>query len=323
MYLKTVVVISLVLLISPSILAQDLEERFATFLFEQADVSKRFSVLIEKISISETKDSDGKDEVGAGRILQRFVMGNRGAWQRIDGINFNLMGPTDLSSKSRESQLVHENGGWYYSFYPRSPTDKITRFGVKAGIVDLRPTDTRRIHPFNIATTQYGGVISEQNTSIVQFSPKLVNEEVLRDGRTRMTMFLPIGDVFVVTFNKDHSWCIEEIEFQVKINEVSQQNPPPLLSLTKDMLKEYRTYATNRTQWEDVGSDQRVPKRTIISSIGVARQVRKVEMEIRFLDWKFGDDVDEELLDDDNFTPEKLQKAMDFDKLRQRFDELR
>ena len=86
------------------------------------------------------------------------------------------------------------------------------------------------------------------------------------------------------------------------------------------MLKEYRTYATNRTQWEDAGIDHRVPKRTIISSNSAGV---KDEMEIRFMDWKFGEDVDEELLDDANFTPEKIRTTIDFDKLRQRFDDLR
>ncbi len=313
---RFVIIMSLILFTSQFAVAQDLEDRFSTFLLEQADVSKCFSVFIERISISESKDKEGKDDVGTVRILQRFVMGNNGAWQRIDGINFNLMSPSDLSEKSREAQLVHKNEGWYYSFYPRSPKDKILRFEVKSGIVGFRATSTRRKHPFNIATTQYGGVLAEEDTSIARLSPKLVEEEELRDGRTRMTMFLAMGDVYVVTFNKEHPWCIEEIDFQRKINEVSQENPPPLLSLTKDNLKDYRTYATNRTQWADVGSERRVPLRTIISS---NNRARKVEMEVRFLDWKFGDDVDEDLLDNLNFTPEKIQKTIDFDKLREGF----
>lgn len=318
---RMVMIVSWVILFAPQItVGQDIEDRFATFLLEQADVSKRFSVLIDKITISERKDKDEKEEIGTVRILQRFVMGNSGAWQRIDGINFQLVGPSDLSRESREAQLIHENEGWYLSFYPYSPKDEIKRFQVKAGIVDFRPTYTRRKHPFNIATTQVGGILIERDSSIARFSPKLVDEVKLPDGRTRMTMFMPIGDVFIVTFNEEHTWCIEEIEFQRKINEVSQEFPPPLLSLTKDMLKEYATYAINRTQWEDIGKDHRVPKRTIISSNSLGR---KEEIEIRFLDWKFGDDVDEELLDDDNFTLEKIRKTMDFDKLRQRFDELR
>ena len=317
---RMLVLVSLILFIPQVGSAQDIEDRFATFLLEQADVSKRFSVLIDRISISESKDENGRNSIGTVRILQRFVLGNRGAWQRIDGINFNLMRPSDLSRESRESQLIHENEGWYYSFYPSKPKEKISRFQVKAGVLDFRPTKTRRKHPFNLATTQVGGVLIEKDTSIVRFSPKLVDEETLPDGRTRMTMFLAMGDVYIVTFNKEHTWCIEEIEFQRKINEVYQENPPPLLSLTKEMLKEYRTYATNRTQWEDAGIDHRVPKRTIISSNSAGV---KDEMEIRFMDWKFGEDVDEELLDDANFTPEKIRTTIDFDKLRQRFDDLR
>jgi hypothetical protein len=78
------VLVSLILFIPQVGSAQDIEDRFATFLLEQADVSKRFSVLIDRISISESKDENGRNSIGTVRILQRFVLGNRGAWQRID-----------------------------------------------------------------------------------------------------------------------------------------------------------------------------------------------------------------------------------------------
>jgi hypothetical protein len=301
-------------------LAQDIEERFGTFLIEKADVSKRFSVFVERVIISERADPKGSVGVGTTRILQRFMMGNHGAWQRIDGINFNLMSPSDLSGQPREAQLVHENQGWYFSFYPRTPKEKISRFQVKAGIVNFRPTDSRRKHPFDIASTNYGAFLGEGYAGIASLSPKLVDEVVLKDGRTRMTMFMPNGFVYVVTFNKEYTWCIEEIEFQLKENHDFDPNAPPLRSLTKEMLKEYRTFATNQTKWEDVAG-HRVPIRTIITQQN--GKTSRDEMEARFLDWKFGDDVDEELLDDIHFTPEKIRKAMDFDKLRQRFDDLR
>ena len=110
-------------------------------------------------------------------------------------------------------------------------------------------TNTRRIHPFDIAVAQYTGFLQERDKhNLTMSSPKFVDEEKLPDGRTRMILFLPSGGVYLVTFNQEWTWCIKEIDFLKKINYVFQRNPPPLLSFTKEMLKEYRPYATNRTQ---------------------------------------------------------------------------
>jgi hypothetical protein len=44
--------------------------------------------------------------------------------------------------------------------------------------------------------------------------------------------------------------------------------------------------------------------------------------EVRFADWKQGDDVDVSLLDEVNFTEEKIRKSIDFQKVKNAFDEL-
>ena len=44
------------------------------------------------------------------------------------------------------------------------------------------------------------------------------------------------------------------------------------------------------------------------------------EYEIRFRDWKFMGDVDESLLDEANFTPEKISASIDFKAIRDMFD---
>ena len=44
--------------------------------------------------------------------------------------------------------------------------------------------------------------------------------------------------------------------------------------------------------------------------------------EVRFTDWKQGDDVDVSLLDEVNFTEEKIRKSIDFHKVKNAFDQL-
>ena len=44
--------------------------------------------------------------------------------------------------------------------------------------------------------------------------------------------------------------------------------------------------------------------------------------EVRVTDWKQGDDVDVSLLDEVNFTEEKIRKSIDFQKVKNAFDAL-
>lgn len=83
------------------------------------------------------------------------------------------------------------------------------------------------------------------------------------------------------------------------------------------MLKDYRIYATNRTEWKKIGNNQWVPWVTRISS---ERARGQSEDEIRFREWKFGDDVDLELLEEESFTPEKIRASIDFKAVRDLFD---
>jgi hypothetical protein len=44
---------------------------------------------------------------------------------------------------------------------------------------------------------------------------------------------------------------------------------------------------------------------------------------IRFLDWKFGDGVDESLLKTEGSTPSKIRNSVDFIQIKQKFDRLK
>jgi len=315
--------------------AQDIQERFAHFQLQKAQISEGMSVLIEKVNVTDQMELVPEVELGAPpkyrrelsskRTLQRVVFGANGQRRRMDAIAYSLFGGgADLAKLEHEAQLVHENEGWYCAQRGSLPKKKFERFQVKAGIVPMT-TDTRWKHPFDIAMSQAGGMRGDEESMLSQQSYTILEEETLKDGRTKLGVFNNLGAVYQMTFNKEEGWFTEEIAFLLKektreeeIAEV-QSGKKKLYTkeLISDTLKDYRLYATNRTEWKEVEPNHWVPWVTRISS---DIKDRKVEFEIRFRDWKFENDIDKSLLDEESFTPEKILASIDFKAVRDLFD---
>ena len=125
--------------------AQDIEARFAQYQLQKAQVDEGMSVLIEKVLVSEGVervvglDLDAPPkyqvELASNRTLQRLVVGANGLRKRLDGLSYSLLGDADMSSLDRESQLIHDNVGWYFFRTQKAPTKGIERFQVKGGVV--------------------------------------------------------------------------------------------------------------------------------------------------------------------------------------------
>ena len=183
-------------------------------------------------------------------------------------------------------------------------------------------TETRRKHPFDIALTQGAGLLGDDESLLTRLSYKTIEEEVLKDGRTRLTVTNERGGVYRMTFNKEEEWFIEELEFLSKPRTREEEiaaayaKRGPIV-VTKEMLPKYKTYATSRTEWKEVEKNRWVPWVTHISS---RLSDSDVEFEIRFRDWKFKGDFDESLLDEASFTPEKIAASIDFKAIRDLFD---
>ncbi len=320
-------------LLYSSILAQNINDRFAQFQLQRAIVCEGMSVLIEKVNVSDGVERIPELDLNAPpkfqralsstRILQRVVFGSNGRRKRLDAISYSLFGSDDLANSEHEAQLIHENVGWYCSQRRNAPSTKIERFQVKAGIVPMI-TDTRWKHPFDIATTQKGGLQGDEASGVYQQSYKTLEEETLKDGRTKLVVFNDLGALYRMTFNKEEEWFPEEIEFLLKsktreeeIAEAKGVRKRETKETIKATLKDFRLYATNRTEWKEVERNQWVPWITRISSDS---RGERVEYEIRFRDWKFRGDVDESLLDEVSFTPEKILASIDFKAVRDMFD---
>jgi len=267
-------------------------------------------------------------ELSSKRTLQRVVFGSNGQRRRMDAVAYSLFGGgADPASLEHEAQLVHENVGWYCVQKRNSPKKTFERFQVKAGIVPML-TDSRWQNPFDSATTQAAGLRIDAVSTVAQVPYTTLEEETLKDGRTKLVVFNENGAVYRMTFNKEEGWCPEEIVFLHK--EISREEEMALYQsgkkkiytkeLIQESLKDYRVYATNRTEWKEVEPNYWVPWVTRVSSDS---RGAKREFEIRFRDWKFKNDVDTTLLDEESFTPEKISASIDFKVVRDLFDSTR
>jgi hypothetical protein len=321
---------------SDVVVSQDLETRFAYHNFAKADVNDGFSVLIERASLHESKrplepgeaEQDPNEpkgfvrQVGTVRMLKRLVVAQKGKWQRVDGIEYPLMAHDgNLKKTTHNAELVHELEGWFYENHQLQSNlaPRLERFRIAGGVAPRFSSITRR-HPFDIAWAQAAGVNWIGRPGTVTYDHQVIDEKQLPDGRTQFLTFVPEGPVFRITFSKEESWCNEEVEFWIDDAQFDQVPRKKVALVTEEMIaRTYKRYAVNRTRWKKIG-DHFVPVLTFVSS---QTRFHNDDFEIRFADWKFGKDVDESLLDEANFTVDAIPKSIDFNAIRDLFDNLR
>jgi hypothetical protein len=317
---------------------QDFAARFAEFELKKAEISEGFSVLVERVTLKDgikrvsqednTAPAKYQNEVTSTRTLQRIVFGDNGRKKRMDGLEFSILDNTDIARIDREAQLIHENVGWYHLNSRRTPNAGVAQFQVKAGVVPME-TETRWKHPFYSSLSLSGDLRFDHSSAHAMYPCKTTVEETLPDGIDRLTVYNALGGVCRFKFGRDQEWRIEEVEFLEKVHGMSReeeiaeaknlaigkQRKP--ITITKEMLKDYKTFAITRTEWREVEKDCWVPWSTRIYS---EETTENVENEIRYRDWKFMGDVDDTLLDEANFTPEKIAASIDFKAIGDLFD---
>jgi hypothetical protein len=296
------------------LVAQDdkLEDRLAYLQFERDDLDqKKMSVLIEKYRVEESPEYRGS-RLSANRILQRFMCDGRENL-RIDAIKLNALGDEDVNKSHTEAQLVTRVKGLHYrGKYPKD--QMFLKFEVRAGAMPVATFSCRK-HPFEIATTTATGNRHDgDNNSMLEISPKnkkIIEDKVLPDGRRYWKFFVSNDAAIGLTFNKEENWCIEQMECFVDVS-----NPS---NTSESDPKNLKLYASNRAQWKKNSENgQLLPSRVYLESDDHGKET----WEIRFVDWKFGDQVDTSLFDEVNFTEEKIKKSIDFRKAKQMFDDL-
>jgi hypothetical protein len=292
---------------------EELEKRLAFLQLERDDLDrKKMSVLIEKFLMQESSIS-GTTRFRSVRILQRFVCDGSSSRERIDAVRLDGLGDQDVKKSLLEAQLIMKHKGIH--FCGNYPEDKMfLNFEVRVGVSPVQ-TDTFRKHPFAIATTSAtGNRLDGNRATMLVISPKkgsIIEQKELPGGQSYWKFYDSNSAAIGLKFYKDEEWCIEQIEaFADDSNQSTTAKSDP-----KDM----KRYATTRTEWrKHPRLDQFLPYKVLMES----DDHRQESWEVRFTDWKQGDAVDVSLLDEANFTEEKIRKSIDFQKVKNAFDEL-
>jgi hypothetical protein len=315
--------------------AQNLETRFASHNFAKANVNDGFSVLIERVSLHESNrplepgeaEQDPSAPTGffrqvySVRVLSRLVVALNGKWQRVDGIECPLIGNDgNLTKATHIAELVQEQEGWFYENDQQSNrVPRVERFRIGGGAGPRFSTISRR-HPFDIAWGQAAGVVWTERPGTVTYNHRVIDEKQLPDGRTQFLTFVPEGPVFRITFSKEESCCNEEVEFWIDDAQFDQVPRKKVALVTEEMIaRTYKKYAVNTTRWKKIGAHY-VPILTFVTS---QTRFHNDEFEFRFSDWRFGEDLNDSLLDEANFTVDAIPKSIEFNAIRDRFDNLR
>jgi hypothetical protein len=307
-------------------ISQDINDRLAEYQLEREWADDGMSVLIDRIELSVLEpvatlidEEEGRTPTKrllSRRVLQRLTIGEKGRKKRIDTTEYELLDASEVFGDHKEAQLLHENVGWYNFRMSGFPKEGIIRLQLKGGTPAIQ-TRTQWKHPFIVATTVATSILDSREDSIIRFEYKVIEEEPLADGRTRILAFINTGAVHRIIFAKEPTWLVEEVEFYVRNAEWERANPAPPTTVTKQDLAKYELYARTQTKWKDLGQNRFVPWQANLYQKGGSGED---QYEFRFRDWKFGDDVDLKLLEEESFTEAKIDASIDFFKIRQMFD---
>lgn len=293
---------------------EDLEERLAYLQLERDDLDRRkFSVLIEKYRMTEVPIPNQGNRLISERFLQRYVRDGKANLERIDAVKLNALSVEDVNKSLTESQLIGSVKGVHYR--GKYPADqRFITLEVKAGTTAMQTLSGRK-HPFAITSTSgVGNRIDGDRDSLFTLSPKnkdVFERKQLPDGRSNFLFYVSNSAAIALTFSKDETWCIEQLELLS-----DHSNLDNLKKSDPTMLK---VYCTCRTQWKKQGKEQMwLPVKMQIEEDNVLKE----SWEIRFTEWKFGDDVDVSLLDEANFTEEKIKASIDFQQVKRIFDDM-
>jgi hypothetical protein len=294
---------------------EDVEKRFAFLQLERDDLDqKKVSVLIEKFIMEESSSPDSRvAQVSSSRMFQRFVRDGNSSRERIDAVRFDGLGDQDVKKSLTEAQLIMKNKG-IHCYGNASPEKMFLSFEVRSGFSKVQ-ADTFRKHPFAIATTTAtGNRLDGDIGSMLAALPKkgsIIEQKDLEDGRRFVKCYDSNFSAVGITFHKEEEWCVEQ--FETFIDRANKS--PTMKSDPKDM----KRYAITRTEWRNHPEfDQFLPYKVQTESDDHGKE----SWEVRFTDWKQGDDVDVSLLDEANFTEEKIRKSIDFQKVKNAFDQL-
>ncbi|XZE22045.1 hypothetical protein SH449x_001961 [Pirellulaceae bacterium SH449] len=292
------------------VFADEFDALFDDFFLEKSMIDDGFSVWIEKTILAD----EGPESVVATARYQRFSAKQGARIQRIDGIALDLFNENEGKNANIEHQLVDFDNSKSLYYNRTHIGSSVVNQEVRGGKV-LRATFTRRKHPFELTITNGTGSQTESQTGIAYHKSVKIIEESRDHLGQRIVLATPgpLG-AYQVKFHKDFHWCPIEIKFYSNPREDRSKSPS-----TPDEVRKWDHYATIQSKWIEIKEHKFIvpEKVTVSSSDGLTE-----EKEFRFVDWKFGKEVDESLFDQSRFVPGELDGSIDFSSIRKKFEGL-
>lgn len=290
--------------------ASETSDRAAQFLLAKQKVSDHMSVDVRAQGILENSDSS----INTFETLQRILICDEGRRYRLDGEQGNL---TSESPKFnlRESLLFLKDKALYVNFL--EPMPQIKNFQVREGVSEVR-TQTKRKHPFDLATGNLGSSMIEGEMGLFSCQFSVIAESELADGKFKSVVLLSnnLGAREVI-FSKDPNWTPLSIKY---FSRREAKLPTGRKVEEKDIYKWTHT-CTTTAEWtrleSELDEELFVPR---IIRIDSDKDNKNESREYVFLNWNVGE-VDPNLFDEAVFTRDNIPKQIDFEKLRRTFDE--
>jgi hypothetical protein len=289
-------------------LAQDADQMIEEAVLHCAKLSENYSVIgcFEMLSTKESHSNGGRLE-GELEISQKLFRIVRST--KTNSVRFDLQSSSDRSdSKTFEHSLV-KNGA--------------TRVAWGSEPAKFNPDGTPRVKSLNAMNkfdfpgaplTSLFGPLTGTNSYTRDFGKyELIHDEVDTNG-FRVLWFTMTERKYCVRLR----W--ERLSIPV---EMEWFEAPKGVVLNKEVQMK-RSY----TKWSQCHSTRSIfrdskkhgPVPISVSYEYSASLGTPAEAELRFLDWRFGDEVDETLLDEDRFDRNGVLATIDFDDWSDRFD---
>ncbi|MCU0718681.1 MAG: hypothetical protein MUC83_03180 [Pirellula sp.] len=286
------------------------DEFFEDAVYHCATLSESYSVLGSFDVLEEKVNKDGSNHYDITNKLFRIVKSGSPVTTRLD-----------LRTKGPETD---EFDGLYENLLVSSSTS-LFALGMRPGVFNDQRSNVNSMHlmrkfdfPSAPLSTLYciDAGVNLYTSGFGRFV--VIHEEDARNG-DRILWVKTSGNDQIVTMFRWQKF--KSISMPV---EISWHQAPPASKLDSSSqqnrsYQKWRQIQWTKSVWNDSKENGPVPVR-VAYTYSVEPEKEKLEAELRFLDWKFGDQVDLQLLDKSKFDTMGIRSSVDFAEWDKQFD---
>lgn len=278
------------------------------FILRCIDQSELYSVLCLQENVLEKRDEN-----------QKLI--DVSQWTRV----FRMVRSANLKS----TRLEIRNGDGkvpfqsLYEHYLAFPGDHLIAFGLKpADFLPPKPIKKRPNRMISaefpaVAFSNLTGLQNGNNTHLEDFgAARYFDRQELANGDIVLYVTLSrrvsYGRLVFKRFDSEY------LPVNVEWFESPGFSPVKGSITSRDQCKDWRFYLGTATDWRRDEKHGFMPSRVLFRRESTPMQTE--EAELKFLDWKIGEDVDVSLLSKDVFTRDQILKTVNFDDYENKFE---